>query len=806
MKNCRIIIFFILNISLFGQGVTISNNSIFNLGSAVFNLSSNWINNGTVNTSNGTIGFTNASGNQTYSDDSGADINNFVVNKAAGDVVLLNNITVNGMLTCTSGDLELNGKIIILGNLAGVSEAASATIKGNSGHIEATRDLNAPNNLDVAGLGLTLTSAVNLGSTKIIRAHKSQTTNTNGSIKRAFDVAPTTNTNLNATVVFKYDDDELNGLNEADLQLYKSTDGGLTWLTQGGILDAASNTVTLAGVQDFSLWTLGVNEGPAISNAGGTISYQENSQIEIFNALLLSDPDDINCESVVVQITNNYLQAEDVLSFTDKNGITGAWDNINGKLTLSGSATKDDYVAAIRSITYGNGSSNPTELTRTVSIYTNDGNNNSNTLTRDIEVHEANNIPILAVNNTGHVEEGGVFILSDQFLRAQDADGSTYSITFNVVEEPKYGTLTFSGALLKTNSSITFSQNDIANGKLKYIHGAGEESSDYFRFYLSDDKGGASGYFTFTIEIFGSNDPPQADSLTCLSMKEDEKFILNIREWFDCINDPDNDDSTLIFSVYSDNENIFIKQLTDSTCEITSKQDYFGGDSLRVVFKDSDKDSCQLKTYLEIVPVNDLPQFSDLPPLIEVTSNTVKHIYMWDYISDVETPDSLLKLGFESDNDSLFCSYNFRTGTISILAQGSYEGRTNLTIKIIDTSGGLSSAELLVNITQEITDVETEGNLPGDYQLSQNYPNPFNPSTVIRYSIAAGTSCQSGAVSVLLRIYDILGNEVATLVNEQQSPGYYEHTWNAGNISSGIYFYMLNAGNYKEIKKMVLVK
>ena len=86
-----------------------------------------------------------------------------------------------------------------------------------------------------------------------------------------------------------------------------------------------------------------------------------------------------------------------------------------------------------------------------------------------------------------------------------------------------------------------------------------------------------------------------------------------------------------------------------------------------------------------------------------------------------------------------------------------------------------------------------------EYKLLQNYPNPFNPSTTIRYSIPT-TSLIS------LKVYDILGRELATLVNEEKPAGTYKLTWNAANIPSGIYFYKLQAGNYIQTKKMILMK
>ena len=112
--------------------------------------------------------------------------------------------------------------------------------------------------------------------------------------------------------------------------------------------------------------------------------------------------------------------------------------------------------------------------------------------------------------------------------------------------------------------------------------------------------------------------------------------------------------------------------------------------------------------------------------------------------------------------------------------------------------------------------VEAEiGVAPKLYELSQNYPNPFNPTTVISYQIPLyevvdlNPPLQRGnerGIYVTLMIYDVLGREVATLVNEEQSAGWKEVEWNASSVSSGIYFYRLTAGTYVGTKKLMLLK
>jgi subtilisin-like proprotein convertase family protein len=100
--------------------------------------------------------------------------------------------------------------------------------------------------------------------------------------------------------------------------------------------------------------------------------------------------------------------------------------------------------------------------------------------------------------------------------------------------------------------------------------------------------------------------------------------------------------------------------------------------------------------------------------------------------------------------------------------------------------------------------------VPDKFQLFQNYPNPFNPVTKIKFSISASTlsfpNVSIGNPLVMLKVFDILGREIATLVNEKLKPGTYNVDWDASAYSSGVYFYKLTCGDFSETKKMTLIK
>jgi hypothetical protein len=100
-------------------------------------------------------------------------------------------------------------------------------------------------------------------------------------------------------------------------------------------------------------------------------------------------------------------------------------------------------------------------------------------------------------------------------------------------------------------------------------------------------------------------------------------------------------------------------------------------------------------------------------------------------------------------------------------------------------------------------------NQPEGFYLSQNYPNPFNPSTVIKYEIPG--QARNDNILVVLKVYDVLGNEIATLINEEKPSGEYKVTFDVGTsrrsaLTSGVYFYQLKVGNFVQTKKMILMK
>lgn len=253
-----ILILFIVTSKLAGQvGLDINLGTNVSLGNFELSISGDLINNGTLNADLGTIRF-NGIGEQNLSSSSNQIFYNLIVDKSIGESLITNNnLIINGQLELNGGNLDLNGNTISLSPNANLIENLGSKIIGNSGSISKITDLNLPNSVDVGGLGLIISSGINLGQTSVSRGHTIQVGNGNQGISRYFDVSPTTNSSLNATLVFQYEDSELNGLLENELSLYESNDGGNNWTDIGGVVDEINNTITVSGINSLFRLTAG---------------------------------------------------------------------------------------------------------------------------------------------------------------------------------------------------------------------------------------------------------------------------------------------------------------------------------------------------------------------------------------------------------------------------------------------------------------------------------------------------------------------------------------------------------------------
>ncbi|MCB0751493.1 MAG: T9SS type A sorting domain-containing protein, partial [Ignavibacteriae bacterium] len=154
---------------------------------------------------------------------------------------------------------------------------------------------------------------------------------------------------------------------------------------------------------------------------------------------------------------------------------------------------------------------------------------------------------------------------------------------------------------------------------------------------------------------------------------------------------------------------------------------------------------------------------------------------------------------FAGTNDGVFMTINNGENWSSTEYNGIDAWALTTSQNYLFAGGGLSRVYKR-QLSDLITSVEMNTlTLPLNFKLEQNYPNPFNPTTNISFSIAKISDTS-------LKIYNLLGENITTLVDKEMTPGNYSVAWKASDLQSGIYFYKLNSGNYSETKKMLLLK
>lgn len=178
----------------------------------------------------------------------------------------------------------------------------------------------------------------------------------------------------------------------------------------------------LDGIYDLTNDTFSPFVPPAVTTSGLTLNYTENSgPIAVDDQLTLADADSSTLISATVRITGNYDATQDLLSFSNQSGITGAWDSATGTLTLSGSASVANYEAALRSVTYSNSSDAPSTADRTISFTASDAHLTSTTATRTIAIVATNDVPAGLPTITGLVREDQTLTADNSAIN--DADG-----------------------------------------------------------------------------------------------------------------------------------------------------------------------------------------------------------------------------------------------------------------------------------------------------------------------------------------------------------------------------------------------
>ena len=233
--------------NLNGHNLSLNGDFSITSGSIGGNSSSNL----TLNVTAGTSGTLNFS--------SGSALNNFTLNSIGSTITFSSDLTIYGTMSLVNGKVDLLDNILTLYSTGSLSENTNSVIKSSTGngYITTSISLTNPSGDNCRGIGVTITSLSDLGNTTIERHFDPQTGNGNTGIKRWYNISPANNSGLNATLILKYDQSELNSIPEDNLDGFKSTDSGITWEEIIGTLNKTNRIYTIAGINSFSRWTLG---------------------------------------------------------------------------------------------------------------------------------------------------------------------------------------------------------------------------------------------------------------------------------------------------------------------------------------------------------------------------------------------------------------------------------------------------------------------------------------------------------------------------------------------------------------------
>jgi large repetitive protein len=230
----------------------------------------------------------------------------------------------------------------------------------------------------------------------------------------------------------------------ATVSNYQTALQSITYQNTSGTPDTTDRTVRFqvtdgllsSNLGDRTVKVTPINAAPVIAVSSGTVTYIENATgVAIDNALAVSDSDSPNLKGATVQISSNYVNGQDLLTFNNQLGITSVFDASTGKLTLTGTTTVANYQTALKSVQYSNSSDNPSPLNRTIQFQVDDGFAVSNLGSRTLAVTTVNDLPVVTLpSSPAPYTENGLGTAIDLGLTIADPDnltltGATVSIT-----------------------------------------------------------------------------------------------------------------------------------------------------------------------------------------------------------------------------------------------------------------------------------------------------------------------------------------------------------------------------------------
>ena len=398
-----------------------------------------------------------------------------------------------------------------------------------------------------------------------------------------------------------------------------------------------------------------------------------------------------------------------------------------------------------------------------------DGNGGTDTATVTVTINAVNDRPV-AVNDTTNTDEETAVVIN---VLANDSDVDGDALSVSSVTSPA------NGSVVNNGTNVTYTPNTNFTG------------TDTFDYVASDGNGGLD-TATVVVTVLNVNDKPVAVDDSA-SLYEDNSITINVVS-----NDTDADNDVLVINGVGTPSNGSATKASDSTVTYSPNANFFGADSFAYYVSDGNGGLDTGMVYIDVMPINDPPEIVGLPAVIDMETNQCTNLYMKDYESDVDTPDSLLTWSFSVSDPAISYSYDEQTDSLTICSSD-IEGTFYLYATLTDDSSASDTDTITINVSGPSSIVDQLQGIPKKYMVAQNFPNPFNPVTTIVYGLP-----QPGEVRI--EVYNIAGQRVMILQDGFKSAGYHKVTFDATRLSSGLYFYRVQAGKFMKVMKMILMK
>jgi len=324
------------------------------------------------------------------------------------------------------------------------------------------------------------------------------------------------------------------------------------------------------------------------------------------------------------------------------------------------------------------------------------------------------------------------------------------------------------------------------------------------RLIFTADDGQDIGSDTVSITVHSVNDPPMVRLPDSLAFPEDGAASIDLNRY---VTDEEDPDSLLRWKSIVVENMIVIFDSTSHIAALSALDDWYGTEDVIFVAIDNGGASGRDTISVLVSPINDPPVILGIPDTAFANDATLT-LDLNRYVHDVDDLLSHLQWTAEVEpgkKDSLEIQIDNNTNLAVFRAEYNFRGISTVIFTVTDDSLASDSDTLLIRVdfASSIGNNVLEG-IPKTYSLNQNYPNPFNMETTIKVELPEDSEFS-------LRIYNLSGRLVKTLVDGKQSAGYYAVSWNGKdergiNVASGAYLYELKAKKFIEVRKMILLR